>query len=95
VDWPLAVHRMEYVHSYFGPMLHSCYLYLCCDPTGEKNLKEATRTTKPTLELDRSLTQHNLHLFISVSFTGSFLIKLQLLDTQTKWNYIILIASKK
>jgi hypothetical protein len=42
---------MEYMHSYFGHVLHSGYLYPYCYSTGEKNLKVATRTAKPTTEL--------------------------------------------
>lgn len=58
----LAIHRMEYMHSYFGHTLHSGYLYLCCYSTGEKKLQEATRTAKPTVELDRSVIDHCLKL---------------------------------
>jgi hypothetical protein len=62
VGWHLAVHRMEYMHSYFGHMLHSSYLYLCSYSTGEKNLQEATRTAKRTVELDTNVANHNLKL---------------------------------
>lgn len=75
VGWHLAIHRMEYMHSYFGNTLHSGYLYLCCYSTGEKKLQAASRNAKPTVKLDRSVTYHNLnwHQHKGVSFTEPLL----------------------